>query len=197
MELFCFCVPSYCPHRIISLSLLVNRSFLIEEKCRFLSNFSQHTAEVELPGEFLLPKVRSVISMLKRTTRKPFQWWILDFIYIYVNVQEHKHTLKKKEEDFSVFKKNAKCLIHLKSSKSTIFCHWKLFMVKEYFLSALAWNTRGLDCCCHFKTIFYSFKGRAFYVLYNLYRSGKKNQILKLKYEIPMYTSQCETFSGG
>jgi hypothetical protein len=33
------------------------RSFLIEEKCRFLSNFSLQTAEVELPGEFLLPKV--------------------------------------------------------------------------------------------------------------------------------------------
>lgn len=33
------------------------RSFLIEEKCRFLSNFSSSTAEVELPGEFLLPKV--------------------------------------------------------------------------------------------------------------------------------------------
>ena len=33
------------------------RSFLIEEKCRFLSNFSLKTAEVELPGEFLLPKV--------------------------------------------------------------------------------------------------------------------------------------------
>lgn len=32
------------------------KSILIEEKCRFLSNFSQHTAEVELPGEFLLPK---------------------------------------------------------------------------------------------------------------------------------------------
>ena len=31
-------------------------SFLIEEKCRFLSNFSRSTAEVELPGEFLLPK---------------------------------------------------------------------------------------------------------------------------------------------
>lgn len=29
---------------------------LIEEKCRFLSNFSLQTAEVELPGEFLLPK---------------------------------------------------------------------------------------------------------------------------------------------
>lgn len=28
---------------------------LIEEKCRFLSNFSLQTAEVELPGEFLLP----------------------------------------------------------------------------------------------------------------------------------------------
>lgn len=32
------------------------KSFLIEEKCRFLSNFSLQTAEVELPGEFLLPK---------------------------------------------------------------------------------------------------------------------------------------------
>ena len=32
------------------------KSFLIEEKCRFLSNFSRSTAEVELPGEFLLPK---------------------------------------------------------------------------------------------------------------------------------------------
>ena len=32
------------------------KSFLIEEKCRFLSNFSRKTAEVELPGELLLPK---------------------------------------------------------------------------------------------------------------------------------------------
>lgn len=32
------------------------KSHLIEEKCRFLSNFSPSTAEVELPGEFLLPK---------------------------------------------------------------------------------------------------------------------------------------------
>nr|NP_001303335.1 Nipped-A, isoform F [Drosophila melanogaster]ABI31023.2 Nipped-A, isoform F [Drosophila melanogaster] len=30
-------------------------SFLIEDKCRFLSNFSQKTAEVELPGELLIP----------------------------------------------------------------------------------------------------------------------------------------------
>uniref|UniRef100_A0A671N1B9 Transformation/transcription domain-associated protein-like n=1 Tax=Sinocyclocheilus anshuiensis TaxID=1608454 RepID=A0A671N1B9_9TELE len=29
--------------------------FLIEEKCRFLSNFSAQTAEVEIPGEFLSP----------------------------------------------------------------------------------------------------------------------------------------------
>ncbi|XP_048245320.1 transformation/transcription domain-associated protein-like isoform X4 [Haliotis rufescens] len=35
---------------------LLPKSFLIEEKCRFLSNFSVNTAEVELPGEFLLPK---------------------------------------------------------------------------------------------------------------------------------------------
>eukprot|EP00058_Branchiostoma_floridae_P003423 XP_002588911.1 hypothetical protein BRAFLDRAFT_89099 [Branchiostoma floridae] len=35
---------------------LMPKSFLIEEKCRFLSNFSMQTAEVEIPGEFLLPK---------------------------------------------------------------------------------------------------------------------------------------------
>lgn len=34
----------------------LSKSFLIEEKCRFLSNFSRQTAEVELPGELLLPK---------------------------------------------------------------------------------------------------------------------------------------------
>ncbi|XP_023247442.1 transformation/transcription domain-associated protein [Copidosoma floridanum] len=33
------------------------KSFLIEEKCRFLSNFSLKTAEVELFGEFLIPKL--------------------------------------------------------------------------------------------------------------------------------------------
>ncbi|KAK6165821.1 hypothetical protein SNE40_022660 [Patella caerulea] len=35
---------------------LLPKSFLIEEKCRFLSNFSLSLVEVELPGEFLLPK---------------------------------------------------------------------------------------------------------------------------------------------
>ncbi|EPQ15807.1 Transformation/transcription domain-associated protein [Myotis brandtii] len=30
--------------------------FLLEEKCRFLSNFSAQTAEVGIPGEFLVPK---------------------------------------------------------------------------------------------------------------------------------------------
>ncbi|XP_075538774.1 transcription-associated protein Nipped-A isoform X6 [Dermacentor variabilis] len=36
---------------------LLPKSMLIEEKCRFLSNFSQQTADVALPGEFLMPKV--------------------------------------------------------------------------------------------------------------------------------------------
>ncbi|KAL3212159.1 hypothetical protein MRX96_000800 [Rhipicephalus microplus] len=35
---------------------LLPKSLLIEEKCRFLSNFSQQTADVALPGEFLMPK---------------------------------------------------------------------------------------------------------------------------------------------
>lgn len=32
------------------------RSFLIEENCRYLSNFNLQTAEIELPGEYLSPK---------------------------------------------------------------------------------------------------------------------------------------------
>lgn len=35
---------------------LFPKSMLIEEKCRFLGNFSLQTAEIELPGEFLVPK---------------------------------------------------------------------------------------------------------------------------------------------
>uniref|UniRef100_T1JAK1 Transformation/transcription domain-associated protein n=1 Tax=Strigamia maritima TaxID=126957 RepID=T1JAK1_STRMM len=35
---------------------LLPKQYLIEERCRFLSNFSEKTAEIELPGEFLLPK---------------------------------------------------------------------------------------------------------------------------------------------
>ncbi len=41
-------------------------SFLIEEKCRFLSNFSRSTAEVELPGEFLLPKYSHYYVCIQR-----------------------------------------------------------------------------------------------------------------------------------
>ncbi|KAI4454767.1 ataxia telangiectasia mutated atm -related [Holotrichia oblita] len=37
-------------------SKILIQSFLIEEKCRYLSNFTLKTGEVELPGEFLLPK---------------------------------------------------------------------------------------------------------------------------------------------
>lgn len=33
------------------------RSFLLEDRCRFLSNFSLATADVEIPGEYLVPKV--------------------------------------------------------------------------------------------------------------------------------------------
>ncbi|XP_055874365.1 transformation/transcription domain-associated protein-like isoform X5 [Biomphalaria glabrata] len=35
---------------------LFPKSFLIEEKCSVLSNFTASTAEIEMPGEFLLPK---------------------------------------------------------------------------------------------------------------------------------------------
>ena len=32
------------------------RSFLLEDRCRFLSNFSLATADMDLPGEYLMPK---------------------------------------------------------------------------------------------------------------------------------------------
>ena len=37
--------------------LLFFRSFLLEDRCRFLSNFSLATADVEISGEYLVPKV--------------------------------------------------------------------------------------------------------------------------------------------
>lgn len=36
---------------------LMPKTYLIEDKCRFLSNFSQHTADVEIPGDALMPKM--------------------------------------------------------------------------------------------------------------------------------------------
>lgn len=97
LELFCFCVPSFCPHRIISLSLLVNRSFLIEEKCRFLSNFSQHTAEVELPGEFLLPKVRLYFNVKKDKTETISMVDIRFYLYLCKCSGAQTHFKKKKK----------------------------------------------------------------------------------------------------
>lgn len=35
---------------------LMPKTYLMEDKCRFLSNFSQHTADVEIPGDALMPK---------------------------------------------------------------------------------------------------------------------------------------------
>ena len=42
-----------------------SRSFLLEERCRFLNNFSMSIAEVELPGEFLMPKVKFIIALVQ------------------------------------------------------------------------------------------------------------------------------------
>ncbi|OQR70315.1 Transformation/transcription domain-associated protein-like [Tropilaelaps mercedesae] len=45
---------------------LLPKSTLVEEKCRFMSNFSPHTAEVALPGEFLLPKANNYYVRIAR-----------------------------------------------------------------------------------------------------------------------------------
>ena len=52
--------PPFTHSHSLSLSLLspsTPRSFLLEDRCRFLSNFSQATADVGIPGEYLIPKV--------------------------------------------------------------------------------------------------------------------------------------------
>lgn len=52
--------------------------FLIEEKCRFLSNFSAQTAEVEIPGEFLMPKpTHYYIKIARYSTRETFTLLLL------------------------------------------------------------------------------------------------------------------------
>ncbi|GIY45226.1 hypothetical protein CDAR_3771 [Caerostris darwini] len=48
---------------------LLPKSFLIEEKCRFLNNFSQHTADIEIPGEFLLLRVSNHSHYFVRISR--------------------------------------------------------------------------------------------------------------------------------
>ncbi|GIY24528.1 hypothetical protein CEXT_37291 [Caerostris extrusa] len=48
---------------------LLPKSFLIEEKCRFLNNFSQHTADIEIPGEFLLLRVSNHSHYFVRIAR--------------------------------------------------------------------------------------------------------------------------------
>ena len=42
------------------------KSFLIEERCRFLSNFSASTADVDIPGEYLVPKTTSYYVKIAR-----------------------------------------------------------------------------------------------------------------------------------
>lgn len=58
-------------------------------------------------------------------------------------------------------------------------------------------NSEGWIAVAILRLYFTPLKGELF--MYYIIYTGleKKNQILKLKYEIPMYSSQCETFSGG
>jgi len=61
-------------------------SFLLEETCRFISNFSQSTAEVELPGEFLMPKA---------TTHNAFYVRIAKFMPRVELVQRHNFSARR------------------------------------------------------------------------------------------------------
>lgn len=65
---------------------LLPSSFLLEETCRFISNFSQSTAEVELPGEFLMPKA---------TTHNAFYVRIAKFMPRVELVQRHNFSARR------------------------------------------------------------------------------------------------------
>lgn len=56
---FCLLKNTESHHCIV----FVSSSFLLEERCRFLSVFSISTADVELPGEFLMPKSNIVCKV--------------------------------------------------------------------------------------------------------------------------------------
>lgn len=45
---------------------LMPKTYLMEDKCRFLSNFSQHTADVEIPGDAQMPKSTSYYVRIAR-----------------------------------------------------------------------------------------------------------------------------------
>lgn len=65
---------------------LLPSSFLLEERCRFLSNFTTSTAEVELPGEFLMPKVN---------THSPYYIRIARFMPRVELVQKHNFSARR------------------------------------------------------------------------------------------------------
>ena len=60
-------------------------SFLLEETCRFISNFSQSTAEVELPGEFLMPKATTVSFIYYATLQR----WMVNINFFMTEVSVH------------------------------------------------------------------------------------------------------------
>lgn len=61
-------------------------SFLLEERCRFLSAFSITTADVELPGEFLMPKPNMVRIDTILTVIKTFH-----LMTSYIMLSPHPH----------------------------------------------------------------------------------------------------------
>lgn len=65
---------------------LLPNSFLLEERCRFLSNFTTSTAEVELPGEFLMPKAN---------THSPYYIRIARFMPRVELVQKHNFSARR------------------------------------------------------------------------------------------------------
>ncbi|XP_048580263.1 transformation/transcription domain-associated protein isoform X2 [Nematostella vectensis] len=65
---------------------LLPSSFLLEERCRFLSNFTISTAEVELPGEFLMPKAN---------THSPYYIRIARFMPKVELVQKHNFSARR------------------------------------------------------------------------------------------------------
>ena len=133
---------------------LLPSSFLLEETCRFISNFSQSTAEVELPGEFLMPKATTVCIMFHTCflyeNRQHCNWWnsqgnlllwIGNRVYV-INASLFNFDIVYSFVHFSLFLWFfCKCILHnmcfFKNRSDT----WGFSKIVNFFLMFYTWTT--------------------------------------------------------
>ena len=93
----------------------LRRSFLLEDRCRFLSNFSLATADMDIPGEYLMPKTM------------PYYVRIARFMPRVEIVQRHHSTVRR----LYIQGDNGKASILLQTVENVL---WSFLMENKNFL---------------------------------------------------------------